>query len=158
MPLLLRETATAWGDIGLKNNDVQLEVVTPASAHEVKSYKTQREYDAAAREFSNRTDVPWDAFIYYVDPAYRNEPSYIEAAKSYYHIHMFATLMLGKCLRIDRLLPKSGHDKGDYRVNLAEHPLAQWDSLVATMSSRTRIAVERFKVHYVERFLLLQQE
>ena len=156
MSLLLREAAIAWGDISLKNNDVQLDVVTPTSALEVKVYKTQREYDAAAREFSSRTEIPWDAFIYYVDPAHRNERSYIEAAKSYYHIHMFARLLLGKCLRIDRLLPKSGHDKGNYRVNLAEHPPAQWDSLVATMSFRTRIAVERFRIHYVERHLLRQ--
>src|SRR5262245_53626313 len=111
MSLLLREVATAWGDVSLRNNSVQFEVVTPASAYEMKVYTTKQELDASAREFSNRKNVSWDAFIYYVDPTYANEPTYIEAGKSYYHIHMFAMLELGKCLRIDRLLPKSGEAK-----------------------------------------------
>jgi hypothetical protein len=63
---------------------------------------------------------------------------------------MFARLISGKGLLITRLLPKSGHDKGDCRINLADEPLADRDKLVAEMSQRTRVTVERFRVHYVE--------
>jgi hypothetical protein len=154
MSLLLREAATAWGEVGLRNNDVVFEVITPASQLEVKVYPTQREFDRAAREFSNRNEFSWDAFIYFVDPAYKSDQSYIAAAKSWYHIHMFATLVLGRGLLITKLLPKSGHDKGDYRVDLAGEPLPEWDKLVANMSQRTKIAVERFRIHFVEWYLI----
>ena len=150
MSLLLRESAASWGDLRLKNNDVILEIVTPASQLEPKVFATQRELDRSAREFSARTEFLWNAFIYFVDPDHRSDRSYIDAAKSYYHIHMFATLILGRGLLITKLLPKSGHDKGDYRVNLAEAPMAEWDKLVADMSQRTKVAVERFRIHYVE--------
>ncbi len=156
MSLLLREAAVLWGDIHLRNNDIVFEVITPASQLEVKVYATRQEEEAAAREFRNRREFAWDAFIYFVDPDQARERSYIEAARSYFHIHMFATLLQGKGLRVDKLLPKSGHDKGDDRVNLVDHPLAEWDRLVATMSQRTRTAVERFRIHYIEWYLIRQ--
>src|SRR4051812_23957492 len=109
MPLLLRESAASWGDIRLRNNDVVFEVITPASQLEVQVYETQREFDRAAREFSHRKEFSWDAFIYFVDPDHKNDASYLAAGRSYYHIHMFALLIPGTGLRIDRLLPKSGH-------------------------------------------------
>lgn len=156
MPLLLRENAAFLADISLKNNDIVFEVITPDSQREVKVYASRREQEAAAREFSKRTEFRWDAFIYFIDPAHKDDPAYHSSAKSYHHIHMYATLILGKGLLIDRLLPKSGHDKGEYRVNLANEPLSEWDRLVANMSSPTRIAVERFRVHVVERYLMQQ--
>jgi hypothetical protein len=157
MSLLLRESATAWGDLRLKNNDVIFEIDEPASMRKVHHYATQRELDQSAREFSARTEFSWNAFIYFVDPDHKTDRSYIEAAKSYYHIHMFATLVSGKGLLITRLLPKSGHDKGDYRINLADEPLANWDKLVADMSQRTKVAVERFRIHYVEWDMIRQE-
>lgn len=157
MPLLLRESCTAWGAMRLGNNDVVLEMIVSASQREVKVYATQREFDRAAREFSNRTEFPWDAFIYFVDPDHKTDASYIAAGKSYFHIHMIATLILGRGLLITRLLPKNGEDKGDYRINLADSPVAQWDKLVAHMTLRTKIAVERFRIHYVEWDLIRQE-
>jgi hypothetical protein len=106
----------------------------------VHHYSTQRELDRSAREFSARTEFSWNAFIYFVDPDHKADQSYVDAAKSYYHIHMLATLISGKGLLITRLLPKSGHDKGDYRVNLADEPLVNWDKLVAGMSQRDSVA------------------
>src|ERR1700722_16935316 len=147
MSLLLRDSAIAWGDLRLKNNDVIFEIDEPASLREPVVYMTQRESDRGAREFSARTEFPWNAFIYFVDPDHKTDRSYIEAAKFYYHIHMIATLIAGRGLLITKLLPKSGHDKGDYRLNLADAPSADWDKLVAGMSQRTRITVERFRIH-----------
>jgi hypothetical protein len=157
MSLLLRDAATAWGDLRLKNNDVVFEIDEPASLREPIVYATQRELDRSAREFSARTEFPWNAFIYFVDPDHKTDRSYIEAAKFYYHIHMIAMLITGRGLLITKLLPKSGHDKNDARINLADAPLADWDKLVAGMSQRTRITVERFRIHYVERDLIRQE-
>ena len=154
MSLLLREDSILWGPYRLKNNDVTFEVVTPAADLEVKVYNTQREFDAAERAFRNKTETSWDAFIWFVDPDHKTDKSYLDAAKSYFHIHMFATLLYGQGLRIDKLLPKSGHDKGEFRVNLADRPLAEWDALVANMSIRTKLAVERFRVNFVEFYLV----
>ncbi len=158
MPLLLREAALLWGEINLRNNNINFEVITPAAQLKVNVYATKREEEAAAREFRNRTEFTWDAFVYFVDPDHKNDQTYIDAGRSYYHIHMFAMLLQGRGLRIDKLLPKSGHDKGDHRIDLVEYPLAEWDRLVATMSQRTRITVERFRTHYVEWYLLRQPD
>jgi hypothetical protein len=152
MPLHLSERATRFGDLALANNDIVFELHTPASMLEVQSIPTAA-LKASAREFSRRTETAWDAFIYFVPQDKRNDRVFVDSAKADYHIHMFATLFFAGGLRIDRLLPKSGHDKGDYRVNLADAPLGEWATLVGDMSHRTQIAVERFRIHYVERFL-----
>ena len=66
-------------------------------------------------------------------------------------------LIQGKGPRIDKLLPKNGEAKGDYRLDLVSEPLERWDDLVAHMSLRTTIAVTRFRIFYVERHLLRYQ-
>lgn len=153
MPLLLREGATYWTG-GLENNDVKIHVTTPESQMKVQEYGSKREEDQAARAFSRKTEFSWEAFIYFLDPAHKNDRGYIQSAMSDYHIHMFAKLILGQGLRIDRLLPKNGDAKGQHRLDLIGHPLAGWDSLVAHMSPRTAIAVSRFRVFYVEWHML----
>ena len=60
-----------------------------------------------------------------------------------------------RALMIDKLLPKSSFDReGIPPLNLADHPTAEWDALVAHMAERTRIAVDRFRWLYVEPYLI----
>ena len=58
--------------------------------------------------------------------------------------------MLGKGLFIAKPLPKCGHGKGNDRINLTDASLTDRDKRVADMSRRTKIAVERFRIDYVE--------
>jgi hypothetical protein len=153
MPILLRDKTSSWGDIALANNDILFEIIHTRQMLEVREYPNARAEAAAAREFSNRTEFRWDAFLYYVPRSMRNDADYIAVAKSDYHLHMFARLILGNGFLIEKLLPKSGHAKGDARLNLADEPTSRWAELVADMDSRTKIAVERTRIHYVERFL-----
>jgi len=53
-------------------------------------------------------------------------------------------------LFIAKPLPKCGHGKGNDRINLTDASLTDRDKRVADMSRRTKIAVERFRIDYVE--------
>ncbi len=78
----------------------------------------------------------------------RNDPEYIESAESCYIVHMFASRSSGNGIEIEKLLPKSGDSE---RPDLAEIPTDQWDSVIPGMNSRTRITVERMRIHFIER-------
>jgi hypothetical protein len=156
MPLYLKAKAIGFGDIFLANNDIVLTVRTPESMLKPKVYRLGKDDHLMKRdqlEFERRTETDWEAFIYFLPKDMQNDRAFIASAESDFHVHMFATLFFAGGLRIDSLLPKSAHNKNDRRPNLADEPLAQWDRLVADMSSRTQIAVERFRIHYVERYL-----
>jgi hypothetical protein len=156
MPIMLREAAVSWGDLALANNDVVLEVVTPRSSLEVKVFDSQRAYEAWDKEFRNRKTFDWDAFVFWVPPDKKADKDYLLDVRAAFHIHMIAKLTLGQGLLVEKILPKSAHERAGRQVNLADEPLDRWDGLVAGMDARTKVAVERFRTHYIERFLARQ--
>jgi hypothetical protein len=155
MPIMLRESALFGGEVALANNDVLLEVVTPTANQEAIEFTSvdSPEYKAWDKAFRNRKTFDWNAFIYWVPPNVRGDRDWLLDARAAFHIHVIAQLTLGRGLFVERLLPKSSYDRVGPQINLAGQPLEQWDGLVATMTERTRVAVERFRIFYVERFL-----
>jgi hypothetical protein len=154
MPIMLCEAALDWGPFGLANNDVVLEVVTPKASREVMVFTSiaSQEYKAWEREFHNRQTFDWDAFIFWVPPEKQKNKEWLLDARAAFHIHMIAQHTVGQGLLIQKLLPKSSFDREGPQINLADEPLDRWDGLVATMNERTRVAVERIRIFYVERF------
>jgi hypothetical protein len=153
MPIILSDRATDLGSIRLASNDIVIDVV---DNNETVVARDRYEFERQAREFSNRTIVDWNAFVFFVPPDKKRDREWDLDARARFHIHMIAQLDLARrTLDIDKLLPKSTFDReGIPLLNLADHPTGEWEGLVAHMAERTRIAVDRFRWLYVEPYLI----